>query len=1589
MKIKNYSIFVESILKLISEKTPIHIYGVYKLRNSSFYSVLLILVCLSSSFYYVPTISEIEEDSFSDNVSDTIDEKELETPNEVLNYKIKKIETPGDYQLRGFFSQNSFINIDSDGDVVEWGTYEDVENLGWDSSTNLLHHRIDSSYQSNPDLWPEQNETYYYLKDSDWPYPASAMFSPVFEDETYIDGKIHFMTFLSTDFTSGEGTQIVTFRIRLLLFNSTDSSTSEILSIEDVLPEQMTTQQKTYSSTLSSPVTIPAGFRLKIVYEAKLSTLTRTGRMFLFAGDRGAGNLFWTINDGEYSNNYGIAKTHYMLGVQFKMFDSSYPDISVSGFANNTVYQENKNILIDVSGAVDSSYRWDFGSFTSFDTSTTTNLPFTMGWHNLEIQALDEYNNNKTLIYQIGYDVSTINVVLQSPNNNSVIGKGDIIDFNVFSIEYATYEWDLSGTQTNLTSPEYEIIAPAFLGLHNLTIRTFDDFGTEVFFYVFEYDGTAPNIELVNLVNNTQQPAGKSIDVNITDLGGVVQAYYKWDTRDNFTWYPFDGNIYRTYLPESAGQHFLYVSAIDGYGNAISLMYRFVSNINVLLVELRNANNDSYYQGGEIIEVTLTGINGTIMFEWNSNGELDGNIDAYYFNSTLFLNETNVLPDFPVGEHYLTIRTFDIFLVENVFLFKFILDQEAPEILTSKDEYNNKRFLNSDVLEFTFSDNFTSLSQLEVIMSIDGIENQTLIYPYEFDLLELSDGTYNLTLYVSDIANNYVTESYIITIDTLSPEIEITSIEGLVEKNGVYYIPADSLVTVSILDNDTQILSTYSWGGAIYDNFTDTFILSFADGTSTLYINASDSLGNEASLITLILTIDTLDPTADINSETVTELTKINAFTTISILVEDLSINTIKTVRYSWDALPGFWLDLYPSGLGEIYFESPVDILYSNGSTAILSIYVEDIVGNNQTYDFNFMIDIEPPIFDALIFDETLTQWIEINEVDIYRIRGNAEIWFTNLSSDYYSSSYYWDLGDDSPINETSWMVNAPSEDGFHNLTIIMKDNTGNLTSPNTITKIFNIVTDDIAIEVLEPYNLLSQTHQLSYKGTFNFTISIYDGLDNSSLANLIRHTESLNNNLNLVIMNNTIDNKTFEFSIYANNIGLTDLVFEFSQLGENRQTVIVKLDIVRKEGILILLENTVSVHYECNFRVNITLEDELFSDLTINNITVNGLDVVFYDMGSQIYSFDFNPQEHGVTKGTYNLLILAESEFYFGETNDSVSFDYEVLPLHLQLIISASNFEIIEGTRVELTATLTFINGTPVANIEITFVIYVTYKTDPSLVRAAFIVIENLTDSTDMNGNASISFEMMEDIEQITFSATFEGNAILESIVKDSQDRIITIKPPGLASWLLYVIIGGSILALAIVSFIIYRTVRSTPFETIFSKIQDQEVMMKLTELCPGVILTIFDQRRGAVPIIIEHSLNFDYSSRMTLEVDNFVLKIGDQAFSALGFEESIQGRRFGSLTLPNESMLGYIHGIQIKNEKARGGLENLVITVLTDLEFGTLLLANQEFMHSDIDKLKSMLEKEKPLEEIKEQISQIRTQATKIILAAQEFEK
>ncbi|NPD89585.1 MAG: Ig-like domain-containing protein, partial [Asgard group archaeon] len=1072
-------------------------------------------------------------------------------------------------------------------------------------------------------------------------------------------------------------------------------------------------------------------------------------------------------------------------------------------------------------------------------------------------------------------------------------------------------------------------------------------------------------------------------DVNITDYAGVDQVYYKWDTIDNLSWTPFIGSIYRTYLPESAGEHWLYVSANDTIGNSISSKFNFTTDISSHFVELRNVNNDSFYQGNNPVEITIFGINGIIKFYWNTEPEKDGIIDAYYFNSILTLNESNVLPNSPLGVHTLTIITFDTFDEEHIYTFVFTLDQESPTILTSKDSYDNKRFLDTEIFDFAFDDNFTLSEDLYVLFSLDGDTNQTLYNPYEFALLGLIDGTYTLTLYVFDIAGNFAFESYIFHIDTTFPSIEITDVEGLVQKTGVLYVPGSSNVSVAILDNDPLINSTFSWGGSLYTSFSNSFILNFADGSSTLYINSTDSLGN-TNLITIILTIDSLEPSTTLNFPFVNS--KINNDTVLEFQAQDLSINTLKKVEYSWDVFPGYAPITYDSnGEFDISFYGTIINLYPNGSVAQLSIFAEDIVGNNHTYTFDFIVDKNPPVFDVLLYNEDNEEWNYINTIEEYTVKGDTQIWCTNISSDWSSVIYIWSEEGDRPINETTWIIQAPTDDGQHNLTIIAYDDTGEFISPNQIVLQFTFIIDDLEIDVVDPTNLLDQTHQLIYKDEFIFKLKIYDKVDDKSFSDIIWHNDSLNNNLGLLIINNTIDNQTYEFIICATNIGSTSLNFEFSRNGFNIHSIVVNLLIDRKEGSLDIVDSDKDVYYGENLTVEVNLIDELENDLKITDIYLNNISVEFQDLGSFIYAFGCTPDFYS-GKGNYILQIRVESTYYFGETNDTVIFEFEIKPLPLILTLEPSSYEIIEGSAVEIIGTLTYQNGTPVDNVQITFFIYIYYIDVPLNVYAAFSeydTVELLNDTTDSNGIASVTFTMTGDIEQIVLKATFEGNQKLDVTSFELGDVVISIPPPGIESWLLYTIIGSVVLLAVISSIVVYRLTRKKPFEVYLDKIPEQDITMRLTELCQGVVLSIFDQKRGAIPLVVEHSLQYDYSNRLALEVENFVLQVGDHAFSSLGFEKTIKGRRIGSITLPNESMLGFIHGIQLENKMARGGYENLVLTVLTDLEFGTLLLAYQEFLYNEIDELISKLEKKKPLHEVREQLETIRKQTTKIILA------
>ena len=110
---------------------------------------------------------------------------------------------------------------------------------------------------------------------------------------------------------------------------------------------------------------------------------------------------------------------------------------------------------------------------------------------------------------------------------------------------------------------------------------------------------------------------------------------------------------------------------------------------------------------------------------------------------------------------------------------------------------------------------------------------------------------------------------------------------------------------------------------------------------------------------------------------------------------------------------------------------------------------------------------------------------------------------------------------------------------------------------------------------------------------------------------------------------------------------------------------------------------------------------------------------------------------------------------------------------------------------------------------------------------------------------------------------------------------------------------------------------------------------------------------------------------------------------YSSLGFEEHHDRRRIGSIILPKEKMVGFIHGIQLPNPAARGGVENLTAIVLVDEKFDKLLLGNQTYLYDEIDELIKMLKAKKHMVEIRAQLGVIRRKTVRIVLAAIEGEK
>ncbi|MHA1201943.1 MAG: hypothetical protein ACTSQ4_05410 [Candidatus Heimdallarchaeaceae archaeon] len=1226
----------------------------------------------------------------------------------------------------------------------------------------------------------------------------------------------------------------------------------------------------------------------------------------------GGGSVTWDITDGIYSNSYTLLNRTRMSGVQLYMRKDVYPDIQIFNAVNETVYSAARDITIDVTDGSTSSYRWNANPvWTPFDNSTLTSLPLEHGWNTLEVKASDPiFNNTVVELYQFGYDESPVNIVLDNAINNSVIAGDYDLQFSVYNITSATYRWDGIGPQIAFNSP-YNITANDFEGLHDLKITTTDFYTTESYYYELTFDSTAPTIILQSPTNNTLQAPGKSINLDISDSAGVDVATYHWDADAEAVLKHVSGITYRTFLPSAGGWHSLYVTANDTHGNQVTLYYTFFTDPTILNVELRNILDDSYYVGGNVVEVTITSSNDTIKYRWDG-GVWKDKSEADWDGIVLKLNNTEALPS-TLGVHELQIRTGDLSHVEQTFTFTFTIDQQAPEFDISVFNYSNLRYLGSETLTFTITDNFTLSAEILFDISIDGGFNQSLLFPFMLPLFSFFDGNHSIVIYVEDIAGNVNVTTIYVIVDNTAPDIDylIPELVNYIHIDGNRYVPADALVDVTLTDTDTILFSYYSINGTAFSSFVSDFNIGFLEGYLEITIRANDSLGNKYDLH-FDLILDNSPPTLDLIFP-FNYTSEINDLTPLQFNTQDISDKTISLVEYEWDINPGFFKEVYPETNGDFEFllTSSLQNIYDlmGMSSAKLRIYLEDIVGNIEIIEYNFTLDYTKPIDSFYIYNETTAGYEHISQ--FYYVQGNTEIFYDNTENeDLIKLEYYWD-GNTSEgsfvtlLNGTdpfSWFIYVPTIDGEHNLTIKLYDNTGESLYPNIHQVTYFLIVDDINLCFVTP-NDFEDNYQATiiYKESFSFVFNVTDSFSGEALKN-VNITWDEDPIYNITIHTPIqLDNITYQITIVAYDVtngDEADLVFYVRQFVDNYESFTLNLNLLKREGNLqVLSSSSESVYYGEIISVDIQLRDDLnASDLVIQYLEVNNTAVSFdFNSTTMKATFYFSTSFFVDRSGNFTIQIYVESQYYHDTLLEPAIFSIEIKPLVVELTLSVSSLEIIENTQLSIEGILTFLNGTPVSGQPITIYIYIYYKDGIHEVYAApptgyedYDHYERKFPVSNSQGEISASFDMTEDIAFVIIEGVYDGDDYFDITSFILEEIIITIPSPGLPAWLLYTIIGGSILIAGIISFIIFKATRPKPFEELMKKITDEEIVLNYSILSPGIMLSIFDQRKGPIPLVTDHSLSVGrYLGRMQIGIENFLLKIADQAYSSLGFEE------------------------------------------------------------------------------------------------------
>jgi parallel beta-helix repeat protein len=478
-------------------------------------------------------------------------------------------------------------------------------------------------------------------------------------------------------------------------------------------------------------------------------------------------------SDGDYTIQINALDMAGNLRTRWYFFtlDSSPPEIVLNDPVNESVIHKGTFLDFDVieNNLLEINYSINGGVAEEFLTPYDIN---TYNWKDGEyiiwINSSDKAGSESSNFFHLIIDSSPPFIILNYPNNGSIIIKGTELDISVIESNILQANYSINGAPGVSFTEPFNISTSGWDdGDYNITIKVIDMVGYSFeALYSFTIDSQKPDILLNSPINNSIIVAGTILDVIVVDVN-IENVDYTINQGSSLQFLdPYD--IMTDEWID--GDYSILVRASDSAGNTNSVYFLFTLDSTPPSIDIDEGLNHTTIPVGTRIPFNIMGLEG---------GHLSIRVDGeiYLDTSVPYIIDTTGWED---GEYTILIEANDTLGNEISRWIKIYVDAIQPYVVKTNPSNNDVDIDLDTTVEITFNEPIKQANTSDYI-AIASIEN----YLYEWD----EDGKVLRIQFDSDLIEGM---TYTLTIDPLISDINGNSMGSGFTMNFTTILPLDT-----------------------------------------------------------------------------------------------------------------------------------------------------------------------------------------------------------------------------------------------------------------------------------------------------------------------------------------------------------------------------------------------------------------------------------------------------------------------------------------------------------------------------------------------------------------------------------------------------------------------------------------------------------------------------------------------------------------------------------------------------------------------------------------------------------------------------